>query len=172
MDDALLEGFVGIVLWHSDGITAEVGDDFCGETGGAASEAGKILERGDFFSGSENAGTMGMEVENMGVLDFGRVVLAKERIGDAGSGEAVRVTDGEVETLEDREAAARVGETTHSDVGDAVDDTGITLFGFRKDAAGENADFHATIGADFDFLGPFDGGEGLNVCRREKDAIV
>src|SRR5690606_35110434 len=65
----------------------------------------------------------------------------------------------------------RIGETTHADIGHAVDHALVNLRGLGQCAAGVKGDFYMAVRTLLDFLGPRLGGFALNMGRRKENAV-
>ena len=171
LDDAFLQGVVGLGLRHADGGAAQQRDEARGEAGAADAAVLDVFEAVDGVLGGQDAGAVGVDDQELGAGEFAGLVLAGEGGGDAGRGQAVGPFEGQVEAFEEREAAGGVGEAAHAQVGDAAEDALPALLGLGQGAGGVGADFDAAVGSAGDFVGPGAGGLGLDVHRGEEDAV-
>ncbi len=132
----------------------------------------QIVEVLDGLLGVQDSGPVGVEVHDLDVIELLGVEFLVIGVDEFGGGQAVLVTQGQVDDLGEREPPAGVAEHRHADVGDALHDAVVTLVGGGQRAAGEDGDLDRAIGALFDFLRPFGGEHRVFVRRGKEDGVI
>ena len=115
---------------------------------------------------------MGVEVHDLDVIELLGVEFLVIGVDEFGGGQAVLVTQGQVDDLGEREPPSSVAEHRHADVGDALHDAVVTLVGRGQRAAREDGDLDRTVGALFDFLRPLGREHGVFMRRWKEDGVI
>ena len=171
-DHALLQGLVGAALGHGHRGAAQGLHHLGAQPGGAdlhALELCQILH--GLLGGVQQSGPVGVQVEHVHVIEFGRLKARIVLVDHARGRHAAGVAQRQVAGLHDRETPARVGEARHADIRDAADHAVVALVGRGERAAGKDVDLHRTIGALLDLPRPGLTRLALGVLRREEDAV-
>jgi hypothetical protein len=107
----------------------------------------------------------------MSIGHFLRLVLLRQFRGHPCRDGAVGISQRQVQPLQERETARGIGEAAHRDICDPVDHAVIALGGRGQRPAGKDGDLDLPVRPFLDFPGPRLACGGLNVRRREEDAV-
>ena len=170
--NAPADGVVAVAHRHGDRRPAERRDDPCRGAGAADLHALEVLELAHRRLGVQEARAVGVQVHDLDLVELLGLELLVEGVDEPGGGQSRSRAQGQVEHLEQREAAPRVGEDRHADVGDALHDAVIALVRRGEGPAVEQVDLDLAVGPLLDLLGPLRREDAVAVRGREEDRVV